>query len=115
MGLHEIIGSTQCDEAIAPDKPILSCSVNYTGNIAPQMKWRKDVRASESMMTECDITGNRVVCNATLEANHNMDGSVYICQIPTAEQYNCFLKVSKTICKFIILCVFQHLHIMAQV
>lgn len=83
---------------------MLSCSVTYSGNIPPQMQWRKVGNALESMkISNCGIIGNRSVCNATLEANLGMGSSVYICEITTAEQYNCSLKVNKTVCKFTIL------------
>lgn len=98
--LHEVVGSTQCDKAIAPDIPVFSCSVSYSRNAAPQLEWRMYERESESMTTECDFTGNRVMCNTTLEANLIRDGSVYVCEITTAKQYTCFLTVNKTICKF---------------
>lgn len=98
--LDEIVGSTECAQPILPDQLQLTCSVTYSGNFPPQMKWRNVGSELQPNETRCNVRGNRVMCNLTLEANHNMDASVYICEIITAEQYNCSLKVSKPICEF---------------
>ena len=98
--LDEIVGSTECVQPIVHDQLQLTCSVAYSGNIPPQMKWRKVDSELQPNETKCDVRGNRVMCNLTLEANHNMDASVYTCQIITAEHYNCSLQVSKPICEF---------------
>jgi len=103
--LNAVVGPTECAKLIAPDQLQLSCSVTYSGNFAPRMEWRKmewrkvgsELQSNE---TKCGVRGNRVMCNATMEANLNINGSVYICHIITAEQYNCSLKVIKTIYTF---------------
>jgi hypothetical protein len=90
--VNEIVGHTDCANPIAPDQLQLICSVTYTGNTPPKMEWKKVGSELLSNKTECGVRGNRMLCNATVESNRNMAGSVYICQITTAEQYKCSLK-----------------------
>lgn len=97
---NKTAGSIQNEKRVERNQLQLSCSVTYSGNFPLQMQWIKVGSELQTNETNCGDVGNRVVCNVTMEVNNDMDGSVYICRIITAEQYNCSFEDNKTVCKF---------------
>lgn len=95
---NKTAGSIQNEKRVERNQLQLSCSVTYSGNFPLQMQWIKVGSELQTNETNCGDVGNRVVCNVTMEVNNDMDGSVYICRIITAEQYNCSFEDNKTVC-----------------
>ena len=77
---HEIIGPNIC--GIEPSELIISCTVDYKGNEAPKMEWRRvsdNISVSEGV-SHAIIDNKRVVYNLTINENSTVkDGDSFFC------------------------------------
>ena len=79
MVTDEIIGPNIC--GIKPSF-IISCTVDYNGNEAPMMEWRRvsDNRPVNKGVTFETIDNKRVVYNLTIDGKYNVkNGDSYLC------------------------------------
>jgi len=101
--LDEFVGPNNC--SIPPDEIQLSCSVTYSGNKSPELKWRKfgDSGDLESTCTT-EHADHRKICNLTIEPNLLLNGSIFVCRTTeraSDEQYNCTTKPIVILRKYI--------------
>ena len=98
MDPRGVVGPTECERAIAPDKVTLSCSLTYNGVDAPEMVWSRAGDSPTLNDTHCVNIDKRVTCYTTLTANLQLIGSAYTCEV-TTQQYNCSLEINNILCK----------------
>ena len=81
MSRDGILGGDICGMGLQPDIINMTCSVRYSGNIAPSLSWTHDSSADVLLnVTNCTLQSDeRSVCTLIVSGREDINGSRFHC------------------------------------